>query len=153
MALPHNKGMHIGIINGPNLHNIGSREVDIYGVRTMTTCLEDLQRAYPDWDISYYQSHYEGDIIEALYRLDAVPGIAGIVLNAGAYTHTSIAILDAIRAITTPVVEVHLSNIFAREEFRHRSIISGACRGLISGFGLDSYKLAVEAIVQEYNNK
>lgn len=145
--------MLIGIINGPNLHHIGSREVDIYGSRTMTSCLEELRRDYPAYELSYYQSHCEGAIIEELYRLDALPSTVGIVLNAGAYTHTSIAILDAIRAISTPVVEVHLSNVLAREEYRHRSLIGGACRGQISGFGLNSYKLAIQAIVTDYNNK
>lgn len=138
--------MCIGIINGPNLHNIGSREVDIYGLRTMEQYLTSLREAFPNVELSYYQSHYEGGIIEELYRLDALPNCLGIILNAGAYTHTSIAILDAIRAITTPVIEVHLSNIYARESYRHKSLLASVCQGQITGFGLTSYKLAIEAI-------
>lgn len=140
--------MHIGIINGPNLQRIGSREVDIYGVHTMEDFLSSLRSRYADITISYMQSHHEGDIITELYRLSDMPETVGIVLNAGGYTHTSIAILDAIRAIKTPVVEVHLSNIYAREPYRHKSLIAPACIGQITGLGIDGYRLAVEALRQ-----
>lgn len=139
--------MRIGIINGPNLGRIGSREVDVYGVRTMDSLLDELLVRYPNIDISYSQSNHEGEILDQLYYLSDNK-VDGIVLNAGAYTHTSIAILDAIRAIDTPVVEVHLSNILAREDYRHKSLIGRGCLGSISGFGLDSYRLAVEALIQ-----
>lgn len=140
--------MHIAIINGPNLGRIGSREVDIYGLRTMDSLLLDLRRDYePMHQISYFQSNSEGDIIDELYRMEDLQEPVGIVLNAGAYTHTSIAILDAIRAISVPVVEVHLSNILSRESFRHHSVIGSACVGCVSGFGLDSYRLGVQALL------
>ena len=106
--------MHIGIVNGPNLGRIGSREVDVYGLRTMDSLLNELHNTYPNLSISYMQSNHEGELIDELYRLSD-DAAHGIVLNAGAYTHTSIAILDAIRAINPPVIEVHLSNILARE--------------------------------------
>ena len=141
--------MHIGIVNGPNLGRIGSREVDVYGLRTMDSLLNELRNTYANLSISYMQSNHEGELIDELYRLS--DGTAcGIVLNAGAYTHTSIAILDAIRAINPPVIEVHLSNILAREPYRHNSLIGGACLGTISGFGLDSYRLAVEALLRHH---
>ena len=141
--------MHIGIVNGPNLGRIGSREVDVYGLRTMDSLLNELRNTYTNLSISYMQSNHEGELIDELYRLS--DGTAcGIILNAGAYTHTSIAILDAIRAINPPVIEVHLSNILAREPYRHNSLIGGACLGTISGFGLDSYRLAVEALLHHH---
>lgn len=141
--------MHIGIVNGPNLGRIGSREVDVYGLRTMDSLLNELRNTYTNLSISYMQSNHEGELIDELYRLS--DGTAcGIVLNAGAYTHTSIAILDAIRAINPPVIEVHLSNILARETYRHNSLIGCACLGTISGFGLDSYRLAVEALLHHH---
>lgn len=139
--------MRIAIINGPNLHAIGSREVGIYGVRPFADFLGELRSSYPHLAIDYMQSHHEGAIIEALYHYDQMPDCRGIVLNAGAYTHTSIAILDAIRAISSPVVEVHLSHIYARESYRHKSVIAEACRGQIAGFGLESYRLGVEALL------
>ena len=141
--------MHIGIVNGPNLGRIGSREVDVYGLRTMDSLLNELRNTYTNLSISYMQSNHEGELIDELYRLS--DGTAcGIILNAGAYTHTSIAILDAIRAINPPVMEVHLSKILAREPYRHNSLIGGACLGTISGFGLDSYRLAVEALLHHH---
>lgn len=145
--------MQIGIINGPNLNRIGRREVDVYGVHTMEEELSRLTEAYPSISISYFQSHSEGDIISELYRLDDGGDCQGIILNAGGYSHTSVAILDAIRAITTPVIEVHLSLTEAREEYRHRSLLRSACIGVISGFGLDSYRLAVEAFIYKERNK
>jgi len=134
----------IEIINGPNLNLLGRREPEVYGHRSFDDFLEQLRRQYPDVEIGYYQSNHEGDLID---RIQAVGFEAdGIVLNAGAYTHTSIALHDAIKAVTAPTVEVHISNVHQREEFRHKSFISAACRGVICGFGLDSYRLAVEAL-------
>lgn len=145
--------MHVGIINGPNLGRIGAREVAVYGLRSMESMLQELRGAYPDITISYLQSHYEGALIEELYRLSDSEDCIGVVLNAGAYTHTSIALLDAIRAISIPVVEVHLSNILAREEYRHTSVIGAACLGSIAGFGLESYRLGIEALLRSTTTK
>lgn len=137
--------MQIAIVNGPNLGNIGLREPHIYGTRSMDAMLLSLGEEFPEVEFVYYQSNHEGALIDFLYadgqRMD------GIVLNAGAYTHTSIALLDAVRAIAQPVVEVHLSNVYARESFRHQSIIAPACVGVIAGFGVDSYRLAVLALM------
>ena len=134
----------IEIINGPNLNLLGRREPEVYGHRSFDDFLVQLRRQYPDVEIGYYQSNHEGDLID---RIQAVGFEAdGIVLNAGAYTHTSIALHDAIKAVPAPTVEVHISNVHQREEFRHKSFISAACRGVICGFGLDSYRLAVEAL-------
>lgn len=137
--------MDILIINGPNLNLLGVREPGIYGHRDFDSYLDELKALYPDIDISYYQSNHEGDLIDKLQEVGF--GLTdGIVLNAGAYTHTSLAIADCIAAITTPVVEVHISNIHSREQIRHHSMISPVCRGVIAGFGLDSYRLAIEAL-------
>ena len=136
----------ISIINGPNLNLLGVREPGIYGNSSFDKCLETLASRYPDVEISYFQSNSEGAIIDELHRV-GFGEVEGIILNAGAYTHTSLAIADAISAITTPVIEVHISNVHAREEIRHRSMISGVCRGVIAGFGLDSYRLALEAFI------
>lgn len=139
--------MKVMIINGPNLNLLGVREPGIYGSDSMETCLRSLRGRYGESvAIEYYQSNHEGDIIDTLHRAGMSGEYAGIVLNAGAYTHTSLAIADAVSAIRTPVVEVHISNVHSREEIRHRSLIAGVCRGVIAGFGLDSYRLAVEAI-------
>ena len=137
--------MKIQIINGPNLNLLGVREPGIYGNNSFETYLPQLQAAYPDVEISYYQSNIEGELINKMQEVGFT--FDGIVLNAGAYTHTSIALADCIKAISTPVIEVHISNVHSREEFRHRSMISGVCRGVIAGFGLDSYRLAVEALI------
>ena len=137
--------MKILIINGPNLNRLGRREPGIYGTETMESCLERLQQTYPDIRLSYFQSNHEGALIDRLHQADD-EGIAGIVLNAGAYTHTSVALHDAIRAIDVPVVEVHISNVHQREEFRRHSFISPACIGVICGFGMDSYRLGIEAL-------
>lgn len=141
------RGMFVEIINGPNLSNIGVREPDIYGIQTMDELLRDLRATHAEHRIDYWQSHCEGAIVERLHALDEMRADA-VVLNAGAYTHTSIAILDAIRAIQIPVIEVHISNIYAREPYRHTSIIAPACRGVITGLGLDSYRLAVEWLLR-----
>ncbi|GAB6013091.1 type II 3-dehydroquinate dehydratase [Viscerimonas tarda] len=135
--------MDILIINGPNLNLLGKREPSIYGDVGFESYLQDLQGEYGAvCRLSYYQSNHEGEIIDKLH--EAGFSYDGIVLNAGAYTHTSVAIHDAIKAITTPVIEVHISNIHAREEFRHKSIIAPACRGSVVGLGFESYRLAVE---------
>ncbi|MCM1108978.1 MAG: type II 3-dehydroquinate dehydratase [Clostridium sp.] len=137
--------MRIQVINGPNINLLGKREPGIYGAQSFDSYLEELHRTYPDLQIEYFQSNSEGALIDRLHETGF--DCDGIVLNAGAYTHTSIALQDAIRAIPAPVVEVHISNVHKREEFRHKSMISCACRGVICGFGLDSYRLAVEALL------
>ena len=134
--------MNIQIINGPNLNLLGVREKSIYGNTSFDTFLEELRKRYPNITISYYQSNVEGEIINKLHEIGF--SYDGIVINAGAYTHTSVAIADAISAINTPVIEVHISNVHKREEFRHKSMIAASCRGVIAGFGMDSYRLAIE---------
>lgn len=139
--------MKILIVNGPNLNLLGRREPDIYGTLTMESYLEVLRGCYPDVDIEYFQSNCEGALIDTIQRAGYDPSVSGIVLNAGAYTHTSLALHDAIRAIERPVVEVHISNVAAREEVRRQSMIASACLGTIAGFGMDSYRLGVEALL------
>ena len=136
--------MKIQIINGPNLNLLGTREPDIYGNDTFESFLEQLRARFPDIELLYYQSNVEGELINKMQQVGF--SVDGIVLNAGAYTHTSIALHDCIKAISSPVIEVHISNVHQREEFRHHSMISAACRGVICGFGLDSYRLAIEAL-------
>lgn len=136
----------IQIINGPNLNLLGKREPTVYGNQTFEAYFLDLISKFPEVEFEYFQSNTEGLIIDKLHEVGF--SCDGIVLNAGAYTHTSIAIADAIRSITTPVIEVHISNVFKRETFRHHSYMSEACKGCIVGFGLDSYRLAVDAILQ-----
>ena len=140
--------MKILILNGPNLGRLGQREPDIYGHRTMEDYMDDLQCQFPSIDIQLRQSNCEGTLIDILEEADQDDQMAGIVLNAGAYTHTSIALQDAIRAITTPVIEVHISNVTQREAFRHTSMISPACKGIIIGFGLKSYQLALQSFLK-----
>ena len=137
--------MKIQIINGPNLNLLGTRAPGIYGSDTMEAYLDTLRKRYPDIDIDYYQSNIEGELITKLQQVGFT--YDGIVLNAGAYTHTSIALHDCIRSLKTPVIEVHISNVHKREEFRHHSYISSACRGVICGFGMDSYRLAIESFI------
>ncbi|SES86047.1 type II 3-dehydroquinate dehydratase [Prevotella sp. kh1p2] len=137
--------MKIQIINGPNLNLLGVREPGIYGKSSFESYLPGLQARYPEVQLHYYQSNIEGELIDKMQEVGF--SFDGIVLNAGAYTHTSIALLDCIRSLPCPVVEVHISNVHGREEFRHRSLISAGCKGVIAGFGLDSYRLAVEAIL------
>ncbi len=135
------------ILNGPNLNLLGRREPTVYGHRSFDDYLAELRRQFEGRaELSYFQSNHEGDLIDRLHEV-GFGGVDGVVLNAGAYTHTSVALHDAIRAIEVPVVEVHISNVHQREEFRHHSMISAACRGVICGFGLDSYRLAIEAMV------
>lgn len=134
------------IINGPNLNLLGTREPGIYGSETMEAQLDRLKRKYPEVVFEYFQSNHEGALIDRIHAADH-EGFRGVVLNAGAYTHTSLAIADAIAAVGVPVVEVHISNISSRESIRHKSLITPVCRGIIAGFGLDSYRLAVEALL------
>jgi 3-dehydroquinate dehydratase II len=139
------RNMKILILNGPNLNLLGVREPAVYGSSTFADYYDKLAAMYPDVELSYYQSNVEGELINKIHEVGF--SYDGIVLNAGAYTHTSVALLDAIKAVTTPVIEVHISNVHQREEFRHKSMISAGCRGVICGFGLTSYRLAIEAIV------
>ncbi len=143
--------MDIWIINGPNLNLLGKREKSVYGDASFENYLEALRSRYPLHTIHYYQSNVEGELINKIHEYGFSP--VGIVLNAGAYTHTSIALSDAIRAVPAPVVEVHISNIHAREPYRHVSMIAAACRGSVIGFGLDSYRLAVEALIEDEKKK
>lgn len=137
--------MRIQIINGPNINLLGKREPSIYGAVSFEDYLVTLRNLYPQLEIAYYQSNVEGEMINKLHEVGF--DYDGVVLNAGAYTHTSIALQDAIRAIKAPVIEVHISNVHKREEFRHKSMISCACLGVICGFGLNSYRLGVEALL------
>jgi len=138
--------MKICIINGPNLNLLGKREPEKYGNLSFEDFLDELRSKYPDIEITYFQSNVEGEIINRIHE----SGFAsdGIILNAGAYTHTSVAITDAISSVPARVIEVHITNTAAREEFRHTSLIGRACMGTIAGFGMDSYRLAVEAIIK-----
>jgi 3-dehydroquinate dehydratase-2 len=142
--------MKILILNGPNINLLGKREPEIYGDRGFADYFDELKKTFPEVEFDYYQSNVEGEMINKIHEV----GFSwdGIVLNAGAYTHTSIALQDAIKAVETPVVEVHISNVHKREEFRHKSMISCACLGVICGFGLDSYRLGVEAL-KRYNEQ
>ena len=135
------------VLNGPNLNLLGTREPQIYGYTTMDDVIEDLQSRFSGIEIEYFQSNCEGGIIDKLHAVGFDSQCIGVALNAGAYTHTSLAIADAIAAIKTPVVELHISNVHARESIRHTSLISPVCRGVIAGFGVDSYRLAIEAIL------
>lgn len=137
--------MKIQIVNGPNLNLLGVREPGIYGSESFESYLAKLREQYPDVEIEYYQSNVEGELINKIQEVGF--SFDGIVLNAGAYTHTSIALHDCIRAIKCPVVEVHISNVHHREDFRHHSFISAACKGVICGFGLNSYRLAIEGLL------
>jgi 3-dehydroquinate dehydratase-2 len=143
--------MKIEIINGPNLNLLGKREPEKYGKQSFEDYLVSLQSEYPEVVFSYFQSNVEGEIINKIHEKGF--SSEGIILNAGGYTHTSVAIADAIASVKTPVVEVHITNIAAREEFRHTSLIARSCAGSISGFGLDSYRLAVEAIIGKLRNE
>lgn len=136
--------MRIQIINGPNLNLLGVREPGIYGDESFESYLPKLRAMFPDVEIDYFQSNVEGKLIDKMQEVGF--DYDGVVLNAGAYTHTSVALHDCIRAMRCPVVEVHISNVHQREAFRHKSMISAACKGVICGFGLESYRLAVEAL-------
>jgi 3-dehydroquinate dehydratase-2 len=134
--------MALLIINGPNLNLLGKREKNIYGDQSFEAYFEKLQKLYPDAELQYFQSNSESEIIDKIHERGF--DIAGIIINAGAFTHTSVAIRDAVSGVTSPVIEVHISNVYAREEFRHKSYLSAVSKGVIAGFGLDSYRLAVE---------
>jgi 3-dehydroquinate dehydratase II len=134
--------MKIQIINGPNLNLLGKREPSVYGNESFEEFFEKLKKRFPDDSLLYYQSNIEGEIVTKLQDVGFT--LDGIILNAGAYTHTSVAIHDAIGAIKTPVVEVHISNVYAREEFRHKSLITSKCAGMMTGFGMEGYALALQ---------
>jgi 3-dehydroquinate dehydratase-2 len=138
--------MKIIIINGPNLNLLGKRETSIYGSENFEVYLETLKNSFPDIEFLYYQSNIEGEIVNKIHEYGF--NADGIIINAGAYTHTSVAIRDAISGVKTTVVEVHISNTLTREEFRHKSLIGPVCRGCIMGFGLDSYRLAVQSYIK-----
>src|SRR5690554_7103151 len=135
------------IINGPNLNLLGTREPDVYGSLSLVEFLDAIKSKYPKIEIDHFQSNIEGELISKLQEVGF--SYDGIILNAAAYTHTSVGIGDAVRAITTPVVEVHISNTFAREDFRHKSYISPHAKGIIVGFGLQSYELALQSFLEE----
>ena len=137
--------MKLIIINGPNLNLLGTREPAVYGYQTFDDYIKSLHTRFPNVELSYYQSNLEGELINKLHEVGFSSD--GIIFNAGGYTHTSVALRDAISSINTPVIEVHISNIYAREEFRHTSLIAPKCKGSISGFGLDSYRLAIESFM------
>ncbi len=137
----------IQIINGPNLNLLGKREPSVYGNQSFEAYLTSLQQQYPQITLSYFQSNHEGELIDKIHEVGFE--VDGIIFNAGAFTHTSVALADAIRAINSPVVEVHISNVFQREEFRHHSFLSPVCKGIISGFGMDSYRLALEYLIKK----
>lgn len=139
----------IQIVNGPNLNLLGKREPGIYGSSSFESYLSALRERYPDVQIDYYQSNIEGELINKMQEVGF--DYDGIVLNAGAYTHTSIALLDCIRSLRCRVVEVHISNVHQREEYRHHSMISAGCKGVVCGFGLDSYRLAIEGLLADMN--
>ena len=136
---------HIGIINGPNLNLTGRREPEVYGGTTMEECVERLRTLFPDVAISYYQSNVEGELVDRIqlagFRCD------GLVVNLGGYSHTSVALRDALLAVPAAKVEVHVSNIFAREEYRHHSLVTSACRGMVCGLGLQGYELALRSLL------
>ncbi|HWV71335.1 MAG TPA: type II 3-dehydroquinate dehydratase [Pseudosphingobacterium sp.] len=137
--------MKIFILNGPNLNLLGIREPSIYGSKGFDDYFEELTKSFPSIELNYFQSNHEGELIDKLHEIGF--SCDGIVLNAGAYTHTSVAIGDAISAINTPVVEVHISNVYARESFRHHSFLAKNCKGVICGFGFDSYRLAIQSFI------
>lgn len=143
--------MKIQIINGPNLNLLGVREPSIYGQESFSEYIESLKQNYPSVTFDYFQSNVEGEIINKIQEVGF--SYDGIIINAGGYTHTSVAIRDAIKAVTSPTIEVHISNVHAREEFRRNSMLSPVCIGVIAGFGLDSYRLATEALIHKTNAK
>ena len=143
--------MVIHIINGPNLNLVGVRQPEVYGNRSLDQYLQELAELFPQHTIDVFQSNIEGEIVDRLQQVGFED--CGIVLNAGGYTHTSVAIADAVAAITAPVVEVHISNIYSREPFRHKSLLSPVCQGIIAGFGLDSYRLALHSLIKQHEQR
>lgn len=138
--------MSILVLNGPNLSRLGKREPEVYGRQTLDCINRELAESFPELSFEFFQTENEGELLEKLFSTEDQGGCSGVLLNAGALTHYSIALRDAISAVSLPVVEVHLSNIYAREEFRHKSVISEVCAGVISGFGANSYHLGVRAL-------
>lgn len=138
--------MKIQIINGPNLNLLGKREPQIYGSRCFEDYFQELCSYYDQLELLYFQSNSEGKLIDKIHEV-GFGAVQGIVINAGAYTHTSVALFDALRGVSTPAIEVHISNVYQREDFRHHSLIAAACRGVVCGFGLESYRLAIEAFL------
>jgi len=136
---------HIEIINGPNLNLTGLRQPDIYGSTTMEQMLADLRKQFPNIQIGYFQSNIEGQLIDRIHQVGF--SADGIIINAGGYSHTSVALHDAIASVPAPAIEVHLSNIFAREDYRHHSLLTSACRGIICGLGMDGYALAIQNLL------
>ena len=136
---------HIEIINGPNLNLTGLREPEVYGTSTMEDCLATLRKQFPEVEIGYYQSNVEGELIDHIQQVGFTAD--GLIVNLGGYSHTSVALRDALLAVASPAVEVHLSNIFARADYRHHSLITSACRGMVCGLGLRGYGLALQALV------
>ena len=134
------------IINGPNLNLLGKREPETYGNKTFDSYLKELVAEFPYMELNCFQSNVEGEIINKIQETGF--SLDGIVLNAGGYTHTSVAIADAVASVETPVIEVHISNVYAREEYRHQSLMAKSCRGVIAGFGLDSYKMAIRSFLK-----
>jgi len=145
------ENMKIKIINGPNLNLLGRRQTDIYGTNDFSSFLNKLQEKYPEIELDYYQSNVEGEIVNMIHEVGF--SYDGIIINAGGYTHTSISIADALVAVETPAIEVHITNILAREEYRHMSFIAHACSGSIMGFGLDSYRLGLEGLIEIVRRK
>ncbi|MBP5341106.1 MAG: 3-dehydroquinate dehydratase [Bacteroidales bacterium] len=135
----------IEIINGPNLNLTGRREQEVYGTTTMEEYIGSLRSRFPEVEIGYFQSNIEGEMVSRIQEVGFTAD--GIILNAGGYSHTSVAILDAVKAVTAPTVEVHISNIFAREEYRHQNLLTSACRGMVCGLGLQGYELALRALL------
>ncbi len=140
--------MNLVIINGPNLNLLGKREPEIYGQETFESYMEGLKKRFPEITLDYFQSNIEGELIDKIHQVGF--SVDGIILNAGGYTHTSVAIADAVAGISSPTLEVHISNVFKREDFRHKSLLSPVVIGTIGGFGLDSYRLAVEAFIERH---
>jgi 3-dehydroquinate dehydratase-2 len=145
MSIFANSMMKIAILNGPNLNLLGKREPEVYGNKDFDQYFGQLQSLFPEINLTYYQSNVEGELINELQRVGF--DVDGIILNAAAYTHTSVGIGDAIKAISAPVIEVHISNTFSREDFRHTSFVTPNAKGLILGFGLDVYRLAIESFL------
>ena len=145
MSIFANSMMKIAILNGPNLNLLGKREPEVYGNKDFDQYFTQLQSLFPEINLTYYQSNVEGELINELQRVGFA--VDGIILNAAAYTHTSVGIGDAIKAISAPVIEVHISNTFSREDFRHTSFVTPNAKGLILGFGLDVYRLAIESFL------
>lgn len=137
--------MKIQIINGPNLNLLGIREPGIYGNKSFENYFEELVQKYPEQELSYFQSNVEGELINKIHEVGF--HYDGIIINAGGYTHTSVALSDAISGVNTPVIEVHISNIYAREEYRHVSLTGKNCKGVLTGFGMDGYRLAIESLL------